>query len=76
MILDEERQINRWKRIVSRFKGKLINMTKDVNGKLNDYSSSPKIRQVLFQWGYELTKRMCCNSFSLNFLSYFLLFKR
>ena len=50
-------------------------MTKDVNGKLNDYSISPKIRQVLFQWGYELTKKMCCNSFSLDFLSYFLLFK-
>ena len=36
---DDERQINRWKRIVSRFKGKLINMIK--NGKFDDDSVSP-----------------------------------
>ena len=29
--VDDERQINRWKGIVSRFKGKLIKMIKDVN---------------------------------------------
>ena len=36
---DDERRINRWKRIVSRFKGKLINMIK--NGKFDDDSVSP-----------------------------------
>ena len=49
----DERQINRWKRIVSRFKGKLT----DVNGKFDDYSILPKIRQVLLQWSYELTEK-------------------
>ena len=45
--MDDERQIKRWKGIVSRFKGKLIKMIKDVNGNFNDYSISPKIRQIL-----------------------------
>ena len=40
--LDDERQINSWEGIVSRFKGKLVKMIKDSNGKLNDYSISPK----------------------------------
>ena len=49
---DDQRQINRWKRIVNRFKGILIKMIKD--GK-----DSPKIRQIrqmLLHWGYELKK--------------------
>ena len=45
--LDDERQINRWKGIVSRFKCKLIKMMKDDNGRFEDYSISPKIRQIL-----------------------------
>ena len=36
--------------------GKLIKMMKDVYGKLNDYYISPKIRQILLHWGYELTE--------------------
>ena len=48
--VDDKRQIKRWKGIVSRCKGKLIKMIKDVNGKLNDYSISPKIRQILLHW--------------------------
>ena len=32
--VDDERQIKKWKRIVSRFKGKLIKMIKYVNGKI------------------------------------------
>ena len=52
----DERQIKRWKGIVSRFKGKLVKMIKDVNGKFNDYSISPSIRQILLQWSYELTE--------------------
>ena len=31
-------------------------MIKDSGGKLDDYSISPKIRQILFHWGYELKK--------------------
>ena len=52
--LVDERQINRWKGIVSRFKDKLVRMIKDVNGKLDDYSNSPKITQILLYWGCEL----------------------
>ena len=42
--LDDKGQINRWKRIVSIFKGKLIKMIKDVQCRFDDYSISPKIR--------------------------------
>ena len=45
--LDDERQINRWKGIVSRLKGKLVKMIKDAGGKFDDYSISSKIRQIL-----------------------------
>ena len=51
--LDDERQINRWKEIVSRFRGKLVKMIKDAGSKFDDYSMSPKIRQILLQWGYD-----------------------
>ena len=44
---DDEKQINRQKRIVSRFRGKLVKMIKDVGSKFDDYSISPKIRQFL-----------------------------
>ena len=44
---DDRRQINRWKKAVNRFKGKLVNMIKDNGSKLDDYSISPKIRQIL-----------------------------
>ena len=54
---DDERQINRWKGIVIRFRGKLVKMIKDVESKFYDYSISPKIRQILLHQGYELTKK-------------------
>ena len=54
---DDERQINRWKGIVSSFKGKLVKMVKDAGRKFDDYSISPKIRQILLHWGYELTEK-------------------
>ena len=69
--LDDIRQIASWKRIVSRFKGKLIKMIKVVNGRFegklikmikvvngrfDDYSISPKVRQILLYWGYELAE--------------------
>ena len=54
--VDDERQINRWKGIESRFKGKLVEMIKGANGRFDDYSISPKIRQLLLHWGYELAE--------------------
>ena len=53
---DDKRQIKRWKEITNRFKGKLIEMIKDAGSKFDDYSISPKIRQILLHWGYELTE--------------------
>ena len=55
---DDERQIDRWKGIVIRFRGKLVNIIKDAGSKFNDYSiSKPKTRQILLHWGYELTEK-------------------
>ena len=54
---DDKRQINRWKKIVSRFRGKLVKMIRDAGSKFDDYSISPKIRQILLHWGYELTEK-------------------
>ena len=31
-------------------------MIKDAGTKFDDYSISPKIRQILLHWGYELTE--------------------
>ena len=46
---DDEREINRWKRIVSRFKGILFRL-------INKGKDSLKIRKLLLHWGYELEK--------------------
>ena len=43
----DERQISRWKKIVSRFKSKLVKMIKEAGSKFDDYSVSPKLRQIL-----------------------------
>ena len=32
-------------------------MIRNANSKFDDYSISPKIRQILLQWGYELTEK-------------------
>ena len=40
---------------MSRFGGKLVKMIRDAESKFDDYSMSPKIRQILLHWGYELT---------------------
>ena len=53
---DDERQIKRWKGIVSRCEGKLVEMIKDAGTKFDDYSISPKIRHVLLHWSYELVE--------------------
>ena len=58
---DDERQINRWKKVLSRFRGKLVKIIKDAGSKFDDYSISPKIRQILLHWGYELTETFLFN---------------
>ena len=62
---DDKRQINRWKKIVSRFRGKLVKMIRDAGIKFDDYSISPKIRQILLYWGYELTERDLFNELAI-----------
>ena len=47
---------NRWKKVVTRFRGRLVKMIKDTGIKFTDYSISPKIRLILMHWGYELTE--------------------
>lgn len=57
---EDERQIKRWLGVAGpkgRFRRRLINMIREQNGKYNDKSISPKIRQTLQHWGYELTDR-------------------
>ena len=54
---DDERQISRQKKIVNRCRGKLVKMIKDAGSKFDDYSVSPKIRQIFLRWGYELTEK-------------------
>ena len=54
---DDKRQINRWKKTMSRFRGKLVRMTKNSGSKNDDYSISPKIRKILLHWGYELKEK-------------------
>ena len=44
-------------KIVSRFRGTLVKMIKNSGSKYDDYSISPKIRQILLHWGYELTEK-------------------
>ena len=41
---------------MSRFSDTFVKMVKDASSKFSDYSISPKIRQMLLQWGYELTE--------------------
>mgnify|MGYP006097601051 FL=1 len=56
---EDERQIKRWKGVASnnsRFKNRLINMIIKKGGTYDDYTISPKIRQTLQHWGYQLTK--------------------
>ena len=40
----------------TRFRGKLVKIIRDAGSKFDDYSISPKIRQILLHWGYELTE--------------------
>ena len=57
---DDERQIKRWKGVAGergRFRKWLVTLIVKKNGKWNDISISPKIRQTLQHWGYKLTKK-------------------
>ena len=45
------------KKVMGRFKGKLVKIIKEAGSKFDDYSISPKIRQILLHWGYELTEK-------------------
>ena len=42
------------KKVVSRFRGKLVKMIRDVGRKFDDYSILPKMRQILLHWRCEL----------------------
>ena len=35
----------------------LVKMNRDAGSKFDDYSISPKIRQIVLHWGYELTEK-------------------
>jgi hypothetical protein len=57
---DDEWQRSRWLKTAgpnSRIRKRLINMITDKKTKYNDYEVSPKIRQTLQHWGYELTNK-------------------
>ena len=41
---------------VSRFRGELVKMIRNTGSKYDDYSISPKIRQIPLHWVYELTR--------------------
>ena len=51
---DDKREINGWKKTLSRFRGKLVKMIRDADSKFDDCSFLPKI---LSNSGYELTKK-------------------
>ena len=57
---DDERQIERWQGVAGpngRFRKWLVTLIKKKKGKYNDFSVSPRIRQTLLHWGYELSER-------------------
>lgn len=57
---DDERQINRWKRLAGpngRFMRFLVTQILKKKTTWNDETVSPKIRQVLQHWGYKLIKK-------------------
>ena len=42
---------------MSRFRGKLLKVIRNAGSKYGYYSISPKIRQIVLLWGYELTEK-------------------
>uniref|UniRef100_A0A069DM45 Putative cnidarian restricted protein n=1 Tax=Clytia hemisphaerica TaxID=252671 RepID=A0A069DM45_9CNID len=51
---DDERQIGRWNRFLSRFKTNLVNKIKKADASYDNYTISPVIRQSLLHWGYQI----------------------
>ena len=51
-LMNGKELFKRWKRL----KGKIVEIIKDVNGRFDSYSVSPKIRQILLHWGYEIVE--------------------
>ena len=45
------------KKIVSRFRGKLLKVIRNAGSRYDYYSISPKIRQIVLHWGYKLTEK-------------------
>ena len=39
----------------------MMMMIRDAGSKFDGYSISPKVRQILLHWGYELTKKGVLN---------------
>tara|TARA_Y100001970_G_scaffold31463_1_gene39111 strand:- start:17101 stop:17670 length:570 start_codon:yes stop_codon:yes gene_type:complete len=57
---EDERQIKRWKGVASengRFRKRLIGLIIKKDTSWDDITISPKIRQTLQHWGYQLTKK-------------------
>ena len=44
-------------RNLSRFKNKLVKMINDAHGIFGEHLTSPKIRQILLHWGYDLIEK-------------------
>ena len=42
---------------MSIFRDKLVKIITDAGSKYDNYSISPKIRQILLHWSYELTEK-------------------
>ena len=55
-VSEDEKQIKRWNSIINIFKSTLVKMIKDKGAKFDNYSISPKIRQILLHCGYELVE--------------------
>ena len=57
----DRQQIDRWQRIAGKEKGRwrktLVNKIKKNCAKYNDFQISPKIRQTLLHWGYEIVEK-------------------
>ena len=54
------------KKLLVDLKVKLVKMIENANSKFDDYSISPKIRQILLHWGYELTEKDFLMSWQIN----------
>ena len=63
------------KKTVSTLKDKLIKMTKEVYGRFDDYSISPKIRQIYWIGAMNYLKVTFCNSFCCPYENELLFFK-